>query len=436
MEDTKSITVNTVIRRLANYISIKSIDRTLLPSKKRDIRDSIRALQKVFQTVTCMDDPVNDDETDRTKSLMHIENSLANLIVPQSFSQSPIYIFKLLSSYSEIHEMLGHPEKAIENYKETIKLAQKYNQHDMVAVAQQRLGQLLLDQNNWESAVEQLELAMAYYDRIQSPVRLKDCYCQLGIAYQRMGKYAETIDYYQQALKLAEQIKDISSIAKLNMFLGVIYRILDDKTKSTQLLEHSHALYQQLDNVRGIVDTLNQLSLTNLQQSNYQSALSGFNKCIAYCRKIGDVEMLAYVNLNKADFYLKVGDPRNAAKYCTEALENIISGNLVLVLAKACSLLSRIFKLFHQDEIAKQLFTETMTIYQNLNLPLGLANCCSDYTDILIQTEHYDEAMECYQMARQIYLELKLDHYADSLDRHVDYAVTAENIPLHVPQHK
>jgi tetratricopeptide (TPR) repeat protein len=424
--------IQITIERLSKLLSVKMIDHTINPDKRRDVRNIIHALNKVFQTTATRSEFNSNNEND---AFIKIGNVLTQLIIPPTFYKSSYYLFKLLISDSEIHVMLNQPDQAIASYQKAIALAQKTSDNDLAALIQLKLGQLFLDYHDVDSAIEQIDAAIVYYKHTENLQYLIDCYWSLGLAQQYCADYNNAIDLFEQSLELAEKMTDTFLIAKIKLSIGIVNRIIGNNQKSIRLLEESKTRFNELKKIDGAIDSLHQLSLTHLQNSCYQKAISGFNECLMLCDKYHIESLKAHIHLNRAAFYLEVNDPCNAARSCTEAFHYVISGNSAILLVKACTILGKIFDLMNHPAIARELYKESRNIH---HLLVPAAKQVRDQSNDLVVwsgSEQLDEAIESKLPGQQIYFDFKLNHYVEFPDqcitsmKHVIHA-TETALPL------
>jgi tetratricopeptide (TPR) repeat protein/transcriptional regulator with XRE-family HTH domain len=142
----------------------------------------------------------------------------------------------------------------------------------------------------------------------------------LGGAYFDLGRFAESLDYCEQALAIRRQIGDRrGECACMNNLGNICSQLgrLDDA-----LAWHQQALLVSLDidNPHEAATALNNMGETCQEQGKLEEALRCFRDALAACRKMGDRYGTAYVldNLGAVSQSLKLFD--QAIGQMTEAL--------------------------------------------------------------------------------------------------------------------
>jgi len=153
---------------------------------------------------------------------------------------------------------------------------------------------------------------------------------------------------------------------------------------------------------------MNNLGLVHLRRGELEKALDYFEKTLQLCLVVGNFPLLAFVYSNKADFYTHVGDYLMAANMCTQALEYLVRLKNPFGIAKINLLIAKIFLKAGEIGTAEAFYKESMSLYEELGIPLGLANCFQAYAQLLEQTDRPEEALTYHHKARDIYQKLKL----------------------------
>ena len=104
------------------------------------------------------------------------------------------------------------------SYKKEQHIAKKYWSKSL------ELGRELAKENRSEFIIEQLATA----------------YNGLGIISRRTGNYSQALDFYQNCLKLGEEVNNIQNMATTNMNIGVIYREIEEYDKAIPYLSLIH----------------------------------------------------------------------------------------------------------------------------------------------------------------------------------------------------
>lgn len=129
------------------------------------------------------------------------------------------------------------------------------------AVAYNHLGTAYQFKAILDSAVYCHKEAIANFIQLKSTQSLASSYKLLGNAYYRKGKYDSTILQYQKALKIAEELQDVSLQSSLSHNMGVVSLRIPDLMRGRAYFKNSLKLKKQLNDTNGIINTT--ISLAN-----------------------------------------------------------------------------------------------------------------------------------------------------------------------------
>ena len=162
------------------------------------------------------------------------------------------------------------------------------------------------------------------------------------IAY-RKGDYAKAQSLFQAALETSEIVNDICSRATVSNHLGIIRRIWGEYELAYNHFYEALNEFQSIQDLRGAAESMNNLGVVHLKRRELQQAKNYFEKAHQLCQETGYFALLAFIYLNKAEFYCELGDGPMAANICHRALEYIVRLKNPIGIAKINMLFGRIF---------------------------------------------------------------------------------------------
>lgn len=140
---------------------------------------------------------------------------------------------------------------------------------------------------------------------------------ELGVALKKEGNIDNSIDQYQQALRLSKSRKDYLHMAKCYNSLGLVYMIKGEYDKALESYLNSLRLHEQLDDKGGQVK--NHINLGNFfaMQQRFDKAINHYENALALVDEADDPRNRALLNLNLGGIYT---DARNAEADLGKAL--------------------------------------------------------------------------------------------------------------------
>lgn len=134
------------------------------------------------------------------------------------------------------------------------------------------LGNIAFAQDNLSEALQfyQQGIDLAGDDYKERVNRL---YFNIGSILYKSKQYAESQEYFSQALDAFIELKDTSEVARAYINLGSIYLILNDYDTAEEYFQQALEVYQSLDAQISIARTLFSLSLIKRANGDFYSAI-------------------------------------------------------------------------------------------------------------------------------------------------------------------
>ncbi len=270
-----------------------------------------------------------------------------------------------LLKLGQVFELVGEWENAEQINREADRLASQLNDLPRRARAQRSLGWLLRKRGVYAEAEEWLGYARASYQQLNDTAGLSHVLSNIGEIYRLQGKYEEARSFYNESLKLAEQITelrdrqaarahalkgagtvatwqgdyatarvlnqesldlrrdlgDTPGVATLLNNLGIIARFQRDLASARKMNEESLALFREMGDRWAVGQLLNNQACVASDQGEYTEARSLLNESLMIRRQLGDKAGLALSLNTLADVVLDEGEFGDARPLLDESLE-------------------------------------------------------------------------------------------------------------------
>ena len=113
----------------------------------------------------------------------------------------------------------------------------------------------------------------------------------LGLAYDSLGDYPKAIDYHQQSLKIAREIKDRQGEGEVLGNLGAAYASLGEYPKAIDYLLQSLKITREIKDRDGESQSLNNLGVAYYEQGKLTLAETNLIKSIKVKESLRDREL-------------------------------------------------------------------------------------------------------------------------------------------------
>jgi predicted ATPase len=142
----------------------------------------------------------------------------------------------------------------------------------------------------------------------------------LGVLTSMQGIFDKAKQYWEEALLIARQLQDKSSIARSLNDLSIVAASQEDFILARTLDEESLAIYKELGDQNHEAYVLNNLGLIARFQGDYAAAHIFLEEGLKYHNKIGNEINIAFVLKSQADVFIDEGDYNIAHDKLQEAL--------------------------------------------------------------------------------------------------------------------
>ena len=137
----------------------------------------------------------------------------------------------------------------------------------------------------------------------------------IGASYQVKGNYIKAIDFYQQCLKIREELKDLKGVAKSLANIGSIYININEFEKALDYQLKSLALAEKLGNKESMASSLNNIGIAYTNLNQHQKALEYNQKSLKMYEALGDKQGISACYANLGNTYSNLGEDQKALEY-------------------------------------------------------------------------------------------------------------------------
>lgn len=216
---------------------------------------------------------------------------------------------------SKLYQRIGHYQKAIAFTQEAHDLSIELKNDTLVARYMFDLGILNWRSNHVDKAILSLENALLMYSKLKDNHSASYVLMEMGICFDKVGRYQEAINYYDRSLALNNESKKLRS--KLYNNYSRTYIALGDTATAFEMVKKAITLKKQINNMDMLVPAMNNLGVLYLKNQQIDSALFCFLEAYNLNSLSGDNGANAYefkesftyldsIQSIKADKYLLV----------------------------------------------------------------------------------------------------------------------------------
>ena len=220
----------------------------------------------------------------------------------------------------------------------------------------------------------------------------------IGYVYGNFGKTAKALEFYIQALKLREEIRDSIGIAESLNNIGFTYKNHENYYQAFAHYERSLAIRMKLKDIEKVALVLNNIAVLYDDQRAFVKAREYYNKALKIHEKLNDEQGIANINYCLANSYHKHHDYKTAREHYQIAFNLQEKVGDIKGLSNTLFSLSKLEKENGHYALAKQLGLQSLHLAQQLKFPESIMNAARVLYEINAHDNDYKEALQMHEL--------------------------------------
>ena len=276
-------------------------------------------------------------------------------------------------------------------------------------------GQIGSYKKSLEYFEKALEIAQDIGDRQSEGTLLGD----LGIVYSALGQVERAIEYYEQALAIAKEIGDRRGEGNQLGKLGIAYSDLGQVERAIEYHEHALAIAKEIGDRRGEGNWLGNLGNAHSALGQVERAIEYYEQALAIAKEIGDRRGEGNRLGNLGNAHSDLGQVERAIEYYEQALA--IAKEIGDRRGEGAELgnLGNAYSDLGQVERAIEYYEQALAIAKEIGDRRGEGNWLNNLGVAFEDLKKYDLALACYLSARKIRREIR-DPKIETTENNID----------------
>jgi len=395
-----------LLAKLATFL--KQAERRAEPTSEKfaDLTYSMEKLARKF---------LADENTQ--KSAAYFKLAVENLKQFAQLNHDQAQELNLCYSAGQTYALLGLMDEAVESYEQALKLSNELNDDKSQARALRQLGNLKLQQSQWQEAVACFEHSMKICQ--ENGERLDEAYAlnSLAAAYFQTAAWRKMETACEHARAIAETLNDDDLSACVYNNLGAMYNLQGQWDKALAALQKGKLLFEKLGDLRGLAELYNNLATAYRDKEFWPEAGKYYARSLELARQIGDAVIEASATLNRVELYLLMHDLEMAEKQCHVALGAFHRLSHKAGEADACRLLGVVYTRKDHWSLARKYLDEALQTNTEHDNRLGIAETHRSYAEFWQAKDNRKSALKHLQKALENFHALKANREVKKLEK-------------------
>lgn len=249
-------------------------------------------------------------------------------------------------------------------------------------------------------AQQQLELAQQIKDKLH----ISRAYNNIGVIHKIKGNYPEAMKYHHLALDfyLQNREENKKGIAAIHNNIGEIFRLQGDHTKALRHYFKGLKLLKELKNKGGTALILNNIGIVYFKRKDYDKAIEYYTKSLKTRQKLGDKEGIADCSSNIGIVFRNQGDHERALKIYKKTLNSYKALNNKRGMANVYNNIGVIHRNEKNYQTAIRNFTLSLNLRQETGDKLGIATSWNNLAEVYKDQNKHNQAIEYYTKSLEI----------------------------------
>ncbi len=182
----------------------------------------------------------------------------------------------------------GHYERALTLLAAAEELLDDLSQYELLAVARSEVAAYHLNRGELDKALALYKEADQLRRQAGANQSSDHTLMMLGVVYRKKGNYDLAIDYLQKLLARGETQGNQGAIAPAAHHLAWTYLNMRELAKARYYCGRAMALYEEMDDPRGVSDGHEQLGLILLTEGHYEDAVAYLGTSLRTREQLGN----------------------------------------------------------------------------------------------------------------------------------------------------
>jgi len=210
---------------------------------------------------------------------------------------------------------IGDWNEALRFAQETIKIARKAADQELLATASLDLAKQFHESADFDKSLELCEKALKLInDSSESEIYIQILNTQ-GRNYLDSGEYDKAMNKFKEVLNISEKNNDSEMVSIVQTNIGLIYSSWGELDNSIKYLKNSLIVARDLNDLVGVAKILNDIGTVYEQFHDFVNARLVFEESIKTCKEIGYKRGLAIAYGNLGVIFRKEGNQVKALEY-------------------------------------------------------------------------------------------------------------------------
>ncbi|MEO8148127.1 MAG: tetratricopeptide repeat protein [Bacteroidia bacterium] len=222
----------------------------------------------------------NDQMGTLSKQLMEGDNDDIKIIAKK-------YYAAYITNIGYMFDKHGNIPKAIEYYRQSLKIKEETGDKNGVADALNNIGNIYRGQGDTTRALDCYRKCLTIRIEINDSIGIANAYKSFGVIYRLQGNIPKSLENFEKSLKIHEQVGYKQGIADALLNVGGVYQLQGDLSKALECYQKSLDINIGISAKEGMVNSLNDIGNVFYEKNDLNNALKYGKQALDLSKKLG-----------------------------------------------------------------------------------------------------------------------------------------------------
>ncbi|MCP4130002.1 MAG: tetratricopeptide repeat protein [bacterium] len=256
------------------------------------------------------------------------------------------------------------------------------------------IGIIEQKQGNWDKALSYYNDSMKIYENLGDKSSISINLHNIGTIDQQKGNHERAITFFQKSLKINEELGNKSSISGSLHQIGLLHQYKGDYEQAITFYQKSLKINEELGNKSRISDSLLQIGIIYQKKGDYEQAITFFQKSLKINEELGNKSRISNTLHQIGMIHQQKKDYEQAITFYQKSLsikEELGDKNGISITLHQIGI---IYQKKGDYEQAITFYQKSLKISKELGNKYGIANSKGQIGFLKLELEKYTEALD------------------------------------------
>lgn len=214
---------------------------------------------------------------------------------------------------------LNDPKQTLNYGQKALQLSKKANYSNGIGESYRIIGIGQFYQNQNESAIESYLNSLSYFKKAGNKEGEAKVNNNIGNLYISID-FDKSLEYFNNSLKIAEELKIKGLIAGLNLGIGTVYQKKQLYKQALKSYKKSFAYFSEINNYTGLTQCMQNIGVVYFKLNQLDESEKYLKQAIQRAKEVDENITIASGNLTLSSVYIAKGDYSAAQKSIEEGI--------------------------------------------------------------------------------------------------------------------